>query len=198
MTSVKPLPSEVRYVTGYELRSVDADADLLECTVTTYGNWTDVGSFEERMMPGVFDATLSRHADSVKLVVGHIDDVPAVGTPIEWQKSEKELRAIYRFGSTAECRKAYTEAKEGLYGGVSVGFLPGRKDGDSVWEMVDGVPRVTRYQARLLHVGLVTVPANADALYSVRSLGVPEEIVRATPRLDEAKKRLEALLNRWQ
>jgi HK97 family phage prohead protease len=197
MTSVKPLPSEVRYVTGYELRSVDVDADLLECTVTTFNDPTDVGPFGETMKPGVFDATLSRHADSVKLVVGHIDTVPAVATPVEWQKSDTDLRAVYRFGSTAECRKAYTEAKEGLYGGVSIGFLPGKKDGDSVWEMVDGVPHVTRYQARLLHVGLVTVPANADALYAVRSLGVPEEIVRATPHLDAAKKRLEALLNRW-
>jgi HK97 family phage prohead protease len=194
MASVSLEPREVRWnVGGYELRAVDSADKFLECVVTTYNDWKDVGAFEERMMPGVFDGTLSRHSDSVKLVVGHDDSVPAVATPTEWRKADDHLSAVFRFGTTEECRKAHQQAAEGLFGGVSVGFLPGRKEGDSLWEMHDSVPRVTRHHARLLHVGLVTVPANADSLFAVRSVGVPEEVFKATPNLDEARRVLEWL-----
>jgi HK97 family phage prohead protease len=192
-TIVKPLPSELRYIEGLELREAGADGKYLECVVTTYGDFKDVGAFEERMMPGVFDTTLARHADAIKLVVGHDDSVPGVATPVEWRKADDHLSAVFRFGSHAEARTAAQQAEEHMFGGVSVGFLPGKKKGDSVWEMVDGVPRVTRHQARLLHVGLVTTPANADSLYAVRSMGVPEEVVLATPHLDEWKAKLEQL-----
>lgn len=196
-TAVLPLPSEVRYVEGIQLRA-EADGRYLDTVVTTYDDWHDTGLFEELMEPGVFDATLSRHAENVKLVVGHDDRVPAVATPVQWRRAADHLGVVYRFGSHAEAQRAATLAEEGMFGGVSVGFLPGRKPEDNVWtKSPNGYPQVRRRQARLLHVGLVTVPANAEArLLEVRSLGVPEDVPLRTPHLDEARRRLAALKTR--
>jgi HK97 family phage prohead protease len=189
---VRPMPSEVRYVAGVELRSVETEGNLLDLVVANYGVWNDVGPFHERHMPTVFEETLSRHADTVKLVVGHDDSVPAVATPVEWRQLPESLGVTYRFGSHEQARAAATMAAEGMFGGCSVSFLPGKKPGDSVWEKRGADAYVTRHRARLLHVGLVVTPADADAaVLALRSMGIPDDI--GTPRLDEVRRRLEAL-----
>jgi HK97 family phage prohead protease len=192
--AVRPLASEVRYVEGIQLRA-EADGRYLDTMVSHYAEWRDVGPFEEWMEPGVFDATLSRHADSIKLVVGHDDRVPAVATPVEWRNTATELGAVYRFGSHKEAQTAAQMADEGMFGGVSVGFLPSRRPEHNVWTKgPGGSPRVRRVQARLLHVGLVTTPADADArILEVRSVGVPDDVVLATPNLDAVRARLDTL-----
>jgi HK97 family phage prohead protease len=196
MTAVQPMPSEVRYVAGVQMRSIEAEGRYLDLVVTHYDRWTDVGPFEERMLQGVFDTSLSRHAENIKLVVGHDDSVPGIATPVEWRKAADHLAVTYRFGSHEQARATAQMAEEGMFGGCSVSFLPGKKPGDSIWEKTATGARVTRKQARLLHVGLVTVPADADAaLVAVRSMGVPDDL--ATPHLDEARRRLEALRGRW-
>lgn len=193
MTAVRPMPSEVRYVQGYELRKAEADGRYLDAVLTTYEDAHDVGPFIEVMARGVFDTTLSRHADSVKLVVNHSDDI-AVGTPVEWRKTDTELGVTYKFGSHDEARRAVSMADEGMYGGLSVGFLPSHRPEHNIWTQEDGKPAVRRVQARLLHASLVVTPANADArVIALRSMGVPEDAVLATPRMDEARRVLEAL-----
>lgn len=193
---VRPMPSEVRYIDGLQVRSAENDGRLLDLVVTHYDRWNDVGPFEERMMKGVFDTSLSRHAENIKLVLGHDDSAPGVATPVEWRKADDHLAVTYRFGSHEQARATAQMAAEGMFGGASVAFLPGKKPGDSVWEKTATGARVTRHQARLLHVGLVTVPADADArLVAMRSMGIPDGI--GTPHLDEARKRLEALRARW-
>jgi HK97 family phage prohead protease len=194
---VRPMPSEVRYVEGLQIRSIESEGRELDLIVAHYGRWTDVGPFEERMMRGVFDTSLSRHAENIKLVMGHDDSAPGVATPMEWRKADDHLAVTYRFGTHEEARRTAQMAAEGMFGGASVSFLPGKKPGDSVWEKTATGARVTRHQARLLHVGLVTVPADADArLVAMRSMGVPDSL--ATPNLDEARARLAALRSRWQ
>jgi HK97 family phage prohead protease len=185
------MPSEVRYVEGLQLRTVEAQGRELDLVVANYGEFRDVGPFFEQHMPTVFEETLSRHANTIKLVVGHDDTVPAVATPVEWRQMPDHLGVTYRFGSHEQARAAATMAEEGMFGGCSVAFLPGKKPGDSVWEKRNGAAYVTRNRARLLHVGLVVTPADADAaILAVRSMGVPDEI--GTPRLDEVRRRLEA------
>lgn len=188
MADVRVRAAEVRYAGGFELRDAQQDGRYLFAQVTTYNNWVDVGPFEERMMPGVFDATLARHADDIKLMVEHEHRAVPVGTPVEWEKSDTGLFATWRFGSHEQARAAHTAAAEGMFSSVSVGFLPGKGKTDSVWE--DGNTRVSRHRARLLEVSLVAVPANADArVLAVRTLGAPERLV--TPRLAEARRVLE-------
>lgn len=185
MAEVRVKAAEVRFAGGFELRAAEADGRYLHAQVTTYNNWVDVGPFEERMMPGVFDATLARHADDIKLMVEHEHRAVPVGTPVEWEKSDAGLFATWRFGSHEQARAAHTAAAEGMFSSVSVGFLPGKNDGDSVWS--DGNTRVTRHRARLLEVSLVAVPANADArVLAVRTMGAPQPLV--TPRLEEARR----------
>lgn len=187
MSTVRPMPSEIRFVSeALQIRSVEADKQYLDLVVANYGEFRDVGPFFERHMPTVFEESLSRHADSVKLVVGHDDSVPAVATPVEWRQTPTELGVTYRFGSHEEARKAAQMADEGMFGGCSVAFLPGKKPGDSVWEKRSNGAYVTRHRARLLHVGLVVTPADADAaVLALRSLGVPDEM--DTPRLNTAR-----------
>ena len=193
-TAVQPVATEVRYVQGVQIRTAAADGPYLECTATTYGDEKDVGPFYETMDKGVFASTLAQHRDSVKLIVGHDDTVPGVGTPVEWEDDEHELRAVYRFLSHTEARQAASIAADGGFGGVSVGFLPGRKPHHNTWTRdADGHIHVTRHEARLLHLGLVTTPANADSRFQMRSMGIPDELDLRTPRLDDARKILERL-----
>lgn len=189
-------PSEIRdfWSEGYQLRSVGTDRREIEVVATRYGVTIDTGrGFTEAMRRGVFDETLSRHADAIKLIVGHDADVPGVATPVEWRKADDVLSAVFRFGSHEQARQAATMADEGMFGGVSVGFLPGRKNGDNTISRGEGgMPHVERVRARLLHLGLVTQPAMPDAqVVAVRSAGVPAEFV--SPRMFEAQLILERM-----
>ena len=190
-------PSEIRdyWTEDYQVRSIDTDGRReIEVVATRYGVTIDTGrGFTESMRRGVFDETLSRHADSIKLIVGHNADVPGVATPVHWSKNTDDLRAVFRFGSHEQARSAAQMADEGMFGGVSVGFLPGRKREDNIISRGDGgQPHVERVRARLLHLGLVTQPAHADAeIVAVRSAGLPTELVQ--PRLFEAQLILERI-----
>jgi HK97 family phage prohead protease len=188
------MPSEIRVVEGLELRDADTDGRYLTARACQFDTPVDVGPFVETMSRGVFDATLSRHADNVPLVVGHDDSVPPVARSVSWEKGDKELVGVFKFGTHEQARRALGLVEERMLTSVSVAFLPGKRDGDSVWTMLDGVPHVRRNNARLIHLGLVTSPADEDAaVLAVRSLGVPDEVVAAKPRLDEARAVLERL-----
>ena len=182
MTNVRIVPTEVRMYPGLELRSTDTEGRYVEAIATTFGVWEDVGYYEERMDPGVFDTSLSRSGADIKLLVSHEHVGPAVGKAVEWRKSDRELRGVFEFGTHEQAEAAYQATREGMFGGVSVGFLPGKGDDDNLWEEdAEGyLSRVTRMQARLLEVSLTTVPANPGAqIVDVRSMftrtaGVPD------------------------
>lgn len=187
--------AEVRALHGWELRSVEQEGRELDAVITVYDVERDVGPFVETMARGVFDHTLAEHADQVKLLVGHDDSRPGVGTPVEWRNGPAELGVTYRFGTTRAAREAVTLVEEQLIGGLSVGFLPGRKAHHNEWSVdEDGVAHVVRREARLLHVGLVTTPAVADAkVLALRSLGVPQGVPLARPRLARGRHLLEKI-----
>lgn len=193
---VRPMPSEIRCVKdALHLREVQADGRYLEARACRFGARVDVGPFVETLDPGVFDATLSRHATDIPMVLGHDDSVPAVARSTEWRKSATDLVGVFRFGSHDEANRAVGLVEERMLTAVSVAFLPGKKEGDSVWQMLDGVVHVRRNHARLIHLGLVTSPADPEAeILAVRSLGVPDELVRRAPRADQAR----AILRRMQ
>jgi phage head maturation protease len=105
------------------------------------------------------------------------------------------LRAVYKFLSHREAKLAARMADEKAFGGVSVGFLPGRRPQHNTWSRdEDGNIHVVRHEARLLHVGMVVTPAVENAkILQVRSMGVPEDVLVRTPRLDDARKILERI-----
>jgi HK97 family phage prohead protease len=188
MATVRTMGSEARYVAEFECRA-EADGRYIDLVATTYENPVDIGPFIEVMTRGVFDETLSRRSDNIKLLVGHDHGAPsAVGTPVEWRKGDTELGVTYRFGNHAEAQEIAARAADGMFGGCSVSFLPGKKDGDNQWS--DDKRHVRRNRARLLEVSLVTVPANADArLVAVRTAGAPGIV--PTPRIDLVRAMLE-------
>jgi HK97 family phage prohead protease len=194
-TAVRPMPSEVRHLTdALELREVATDGRYLEARACRFNTPVDVGPFVETHDPGVFDVTLSRHKDNIPLVLGHDDSVPGVARSVSWSKSDSDLVGLFKFGTHAEAQRAVGLIEERMLTQVSVAFLPGRKEGDSVWTLVDGTPHVRRNHARLIHLGLVTAPADAEAeILAVRSLGVPEDLALATPRLNSARELLTKL-----
>ncbi len=183
MARVRRVPTEIREAPLLEVRA-EEDGRFVDLIATTYENDVQVGPFTEVMSRGVFDETLSRNADGVKLLVQHDRGAPsAVGTPVEWRQLDTRLEVTYRFGSHAEAKDVAGRAKDGMFGGASVGFIPGNKSGDNVWSK--DKKHVRRNRARLVEVSLVTIPANADArLVAVRTAGIPAELL--TPRMDTA------------
>jgi HK97 family phage prohead protease len=193
--AVRPMPSEIRYIAeGLQLRDVQPDGRYVEARACRFDTPNDVGPFIETLDPGVFDGTLARHATNIPMVLGHDDSVPAIARSTEWRKSPTELVGIFRFGTQDEAKRAVNLIEERMLTSVSTAFLPGKKPGDNVWQMVNGVPHVRRNHARLVHIGLVTAPADAEAeILAIRSLGVPDELIMRTPRLDSAREILARL-----
>ena len=190
--SIRPMPSEIRYINnGLQLREAQSDGRYLEARACRFNTAVDVGPFVETMDPGVFDGTLSRHSDNIPLVLGHDDSVPGVGRSVEWRKSDSDLVGVFKFSTHTQAINALHMVEDRTLTQVSVAFLSGRKDGDSIWSLIDGVPHVRRNQARLVHLGLVTAPADIEAgVLAVRSLGVPDDLEVRTPRLDAARELL--------
>lgn len=186
--TVRPMPSEIRYIQdGLQLRDVQIDGRYLEARACRFNTPVDTGLFVETMDPGVFDGTLSRHSDNIPLVLGHDDSVPGVGRSVEWRKSATDLVGVFKFGTHDAARHAVSLVEDRMLTAVSVAFLPGRKETDSIWSMLDGVPHVRRNQARLIHLGMVVSPVDDEAgILAVRSLGVPEDLILRTPRREAA------------
>ena len=174
---VRRRAEEVRVATDtFELRAVDDDGVYLEGVAAPYMQWVDVGSYDERFAPQVFETTLNRNPDRVPLCVNHkISDI-AVGRPVQWDDSSEALRGVWRFDSRAEAQEVARMAREGILTGLSVHFQPGRKKSDNTVERTDeGRARVTRRKARLIEVSLVTVPAIEDAAVTVvRTKGISD------------------------
>jgi HK97 family phage prohead protease len=196
MANVRIHPTEVREG-RLELRSTDVDGASMEVegVVTTFDDWVDVGEFAEQMSPGVFDATLSRHADDIKLLVAHNSRAIPVAKPVDWVKHPDRLVGVWEFGSHDEAVKVHRAVQEGMLTGLSVGFNPGSKDADNEWS--DDGAQVRRVNARLLEVSLVATPANSGAkVTQVRSAGVPADVVRraaGAPRLAAVRRLLDEL-----
>lgn len=188
---------------SFHLRSTAADGKYLEGVAVPFDRWQDVGPYDERFQPGVFDTTLSRSPDRVPLLVNHDVSAIAVGRPVEWIKDTDALRGVWKFDSRAEAQEVARMAEDGILTGLSVHFQPGRKKADNTVERVDQAdgktPRmkVTRHNARLLEVSLVSVPAYEGAEISlVRTAGITADLADAaagTPRADDARAALQDL-----
>jgi HK97 family phage prohead protease len=188
MTEIQTTALETRpQLQSFEIR--DAGTREVEGVVATFGDWYDTGPFFESLAPGVFDESLKRSANHIKLIDSHNGGKP-VATPVKWIKTDTELRGIFRFGTTEDAKQKYADVKEGLVSSFSVGFNPTKRPGASEWA-ADG-KRVVRNSARLMEVSLVTLPANPDAVVEqIRTMGVPTGLI--TPRRDEWAIRLEAM-----
>jgi len=139
----------------FETRS-EGDTHYIEGICVPYGRITHrVGPTPEAFERGAFHDLMASER-KVKLTdYNHSSQRVPVGYSEEFQDREGGLWARFRLNRTPEAVSARANALEGVYQGLSVGFIARQH------EMRDGVRHVT--SARLDHVSLVEDPAYLEA-----------------------------------
>lgn len=174
---------EVRLLTGCEVRAADeGNEKALAGRVAPYGVWAPIGGrFEESFAPGVFAKSIQESARSLPLLLNHRRDELPIGRAVEWEERADGLHGRWVLADTDEARKAHGLAVDGFLSGLSTGFVAQRPDGDVFeWHQPPHLNRVTRRQARLAEVSLVSVPAYADAVLTHTRTSLAE-VVTLTP-----------------
>jgi len=138
-----------------EIRSQD-DRHYIEGICVPWGTRTDRVEVPEVFDRGAFPG-LIEDRPRVKLTdYNHSASRVPVGYSTTFEDREAGLWARFRLNNTPEGRSAHENSVEGVYGGLSIGFIARSH------EMRGGVRHVT--SARLDHVSLVEVPAYEDAV----------------------------------
>lgn len=175
-----------------EIRSSE-DRHYIEGICVPWGRRTDRVAVPEIFDRGAFGDLVAAGA-KVKLTdYNHSRDRVPVGYSSAFEDREAGLWARFRLNNTPEGRSAHENSLEGVYGGLSVGFIA-RAD-----RVVDGVRHVTA--ARLDHVSLVEVPAYEDAVITLTRGALDAEIAelrelanRRLPAIDTTPRTLQTLL----
>lgn len=138
-----------------DIRSAE-DRHYIEGICVPWGARTDRVAVPEVFDRGAFSALVDDRP-KVKLTdYNHSRDRVPVGYSTAFEDREEGLWGRFRLNNTPEGRSAHENSLEGVYGGLSIGFIA-RAD-----RMVSGVRHVTA--ARLDHVSLVEVPAYESAV----------------------------------
>jgi HK97 family phage prohead protease len=130
----------------------DGDGRTLEGRLVPYGETVEVEGERESFAPGVFrDAA----PEGVVLLWQH-DTANPIGRATALRDEADGFHGTFRLGDTPLARDAYALARDGIVGGLSVGFLP-----EQSRRTRGGVREHTR--GTLLETSLVTFPAYAGA-----------------------------------
>ena len=133
----------------------------------------------ETLSSGVFDKSIKERGNRIPLLEQHDTQRHPIGMSVSWEKTSSGLIADFKLAGTARGEEARTLAQEGLVTGLSVGFIPVR---NKTTQSRDGKQHITRLEAKLDHVGLVTQPAYSEAqVLSVRAYDPDDE--ELVPRL---------------
>ncbi len=141
-------------------------------------------AFTETVAQGAFRRSLKETRSRVPLLGQHNAKSLPIGSAREWDDQPDGLYAVWDLANTREAREVYWLIDAGHVSALSVGFQPIVSD----WTLGrDGRPdRVTRVEARLLEVSVVTLGAYEDARIIGWGHAAPQGVV-PTPRLDAAK-----------
>src|SRR5258708_5028241 len=139
-----------------ELRADEAGRHYIEGICVPYGRPTDkAGTLPEMFERGAFADLLASKA-RVKLTdYNHSMQRVPVGYSNAFEERSNGLWARFRLNRTPEGESARANAADGVYGGLSIGFISRTE------ERRGGVRVITA--ARLDHVSLVEEPAYNDA-----------------------------------
>ncbi len=141
----------------------------------------DAGRYTETLGRSIFDKSINERGQQIPLMHGHDRDAMPIGRSASWQKADNGLIADFKLARTDRSREALELAKDGYVTGFSVGFVPVRNDEKTI----DGVRHITRVEAKLDHVALLTAPtapAYADAQLIAARMFDPTDSTRY-PRL---------------
>ncbi|GAB3750066.1 HK97 family phage prohead protease [Microlunatus parietis] len=180
MESVTLRAPEVRTYPALELREIEATKGAgglwLEGRAVPYDTWTDVGWFMERITRGAFKKSIREAAAGLPLLLWHDNRTFPIGVSTEWRESDDGLDGVWRLDDQDPLAvEGARKAAAGMLTGMSVGFSPMVEEDDI--ELDDnGLPWITRSQARLLEVSLTPTPAYAGAQVSlVRSRAAQQQ-----------------------
>ncbi len=173
---------EVRLLTGCEVRAADEGAEkALAGRVAPYGTWAPIGGrYEESFAPGVFAKSIRESAKALPLLLNHRHGDLPIGRAVEWEERADGLHGRWLLADTDEARKAHALAVEGFLSGLSTGFIRQANGDDVELHAPPQLNRITRRQARLAEVSLVSVPAYADAVLTNTRTSLVE-VVSLTP-----------------
>lgn len=188
---------EVRTFATLEFRETDTSdsGKYLEGRAVPYGEWTDVGWFMEQFSRGAFAKSIREAAKDLPLLLWHDNRSFPVGKAEKWTEGGDGLDAVWRMDTEDPLAvEATRKAKGGFLTGLSVGFAP-MPERDTLTIDDDGLPWITRNEARLLEVSLTPTPAYAGAQVAlVRSRtaqGNHAPAPRRSAELDSWKRKLE-------
>lgn len=159
-----------------ELRFVDDGPGYMEGIAVPYNEITYLAAGEprgERFIAGAFTKSIAaRAAAGIRLVDSHLDGYQRrpYGVLAEAEDRDEGLWTRFRFYDTPSGQEGRAEAREGTYGGLSIGFktVRDRRATDGVREVIE---------AQLHHVALVDEPAYAGA----KVLAVREAVTLERP-----------------
>ena len=114
----------------------------------------DAGNFVERFGKSVFDKSIKERGNNIPLMHGHDRENMPIGRSAAWEKDQHGLIADFEVAPTERAREALELAKNGYVSGFSVGFVPIRNEESKH----DGRRHLTRVEAKLDHVALLTAP----------------------------------------
>jgi HK97 family phage prohead protease len=161
-----------------ELRADETGRHFIDGICVPYERTTDrAGAIPEMFARGAFADLLASKA-RVKLTdYNHSNVRVPVGYSAAFEERSSGLWASFRLNRTPEGESARANAEEGVYRGLSIGFV------SKAEQRRDGVRVITA--ARLDHVSLVEDPAYDDAeILSVRSADDLAELRAAFAPLD--------------
>lgn len=206
------LPDE-RRTAAVQLLEVETTANLkyISAVAVPYNDAADIGMFMEDFAPGSLAKSIGEAARSLPLHVFH-DDMPMyqnmsieswpIGVAHEWDDNNNRLRGVWKLDDSVKAQRAAQLAKPDDQGNAALGymsirFLPIR----SAWTYAEDwnpelgpayKDRVTRTEARLVSVSLVSAPAYKSAAVEwVRSAEPQRQREAPGRQLDEWARYLE-------
>lgn len=200
------LPDE-RRTAPLQLLDVETTDNLkyLSAVAVPYNEPADIGMFMEDFAPGSLAKSIKEAARSLPLHVFH-DDMPLyapmaleswpIGVAHEWHDDNSALRGVWRLDDSVKAQRAAQLARpdengRSMLGYMSIRFIPIR----STWTYAQDYnpdlgpqykDRVTRLEARLVSVSLVSTPAYRSAEVEWVRSSEPQRVRESAAReLDE-------------
>lgn len=140
-----------------QVRNVDEPARLIVGVVAPYDavSYLVPDPAGERIIRGAFGKSIRERGGKIPLCVAH-DHAHPIGLSTEWADGEDGLTGTFRVKHGQRGDEALSDARDGLFSGMSVGFHPVRQTRDS-----RGVLEVR--EAKLGEVSLVLMAAYPGA-----------------------------------
>ena len=140
-------------ITDIEIREDNGQHHIV-ALVAPFNATFDTGKFVERLGKSVFDKSIQERGRNIPLMHGHDRENMPIGRSASWEKDAIGLVADFEVAPTDRAREALNLAKDGYVTGFSVGFVPVRNEETKH----DGRRHITRVEAKLDHVALLTAP----------------------------------------